>query len=191
MADFVLVAFLVVFGYFGAKKGFVKSLLGILSTLISAIISFLLYRPVAAILYYSPIGDGVKNFIRGIVQNNTGDITSGVLIEKSVETGTSMLIGVMAFVIVIVVSKIVVSAAIRIVNLAAKFPLLRQANSLFGFLTGVFSGILISYIVIGIIGALNTGGSIPVIQNALTNSYLAVGFYENNVLTNLISGIAN
>ena len=40
MADFVLVAFLVVFGYFGAKKGFVKSLLGILSTLISAIISF-------------------------------------------------------------------------------------------------------------------------------------------------------
>ena len=189
MADIVLIIVLVAFGYFGAKKGFIKSLLGLLSTLISYIITFILYRPVAALIYYSPLGDIVKEFIKGLLRDNTGEIASGMILEKSVDTGTVLVTSVIAFVAVIIISKIVVNAVIRIVNLAAKFPLLRQANTLFGFLTGVFGGIIVSYIVIGIIAALNSGGSLSVLQEALTNSYLAVGFYENNLLANL--GITN
>ena len=65
MADLILIAVLAMFTLWGMRKGFISTLLGFASTIISFVLTSVLYKPVALVLYASPLGEIASIHIEG------------------------------------------------------------------------------------------------------------------------------
>lgn len=186
MIDIIFVAIIILTAYIGAKRGLIRTLMGIFATAISAVLSMLLYRPVALILSDSGVGDTVRTYIEKIISENAGNINAS-MIQSTVEASSQLVIDAISFAAVILLSKIIISVVARAMNIVAKFPLIRQANSLLGLVVGVISGVLICYIAVGIVGAAAQYETAENIVRAIENSNIALYFYQNNVITDILS----
>lgn len=188
MADIILILIVAFFTYMGAKRGLVKTLVGAVSTLISLMLSMLLYQPVSQMLYNSSLGDGIRKFVEEFL---TKKLNSGVglfMLEQAIETSTVLVMNVISFISVILAVKLIVIIFANILNITAKLPIIKQANKLLGMAAGALSGILVCYIIIGIIAALGAEGNISLMQESIKNSYFAINMYDNNFIANILSG---
>ena len=55
MADIILILIIAIFAYSGARRGLVKTIFGVASTLLSLVLSIMLYNPVSRMIYNSRI----------------------------------------------------------------------------------------------------------------------------------------
>lgn len=186
MIDIIFVAIIILTAYIGAKRGLIRTLMGVLTTAVSAVLSMVLYRPVALILSDSGVGNALRVYIEKIINENAQNINA-LMIQSTVEASTRLVVDAISFAVVIILSKIIISVVARAMNIVAKFPLIRQANSLLGLVLGVISGILICYISIGILGAAVQYETAENIVRAIENSNIALYFYQNNVITDILS----
>ncbi len=186
MADIIFIAILIIFAYLGAKKGLVKTLVGIASTVLSVILSMLLYNPVSKILYESSFGDSVKESVREFLAGKAEGAAKLLITDAAVETASVLVMNIISFVVVIIASKVLIILLSKILNIAAKFPVIKQANRLLGMLAGIISGILVCYIAIGIIMTLSPEGNVLAIKENIENSYLAVKLYDKNIIYGIL-----
>lgn len=191
MADIVLIVTVAFFTYWGAKRGLIKTLVGTVSTLISLVLSVLLYRPVSQALYNSSAGDSVREFVTGFLAEKMHNGIQPFMLDGAVETATSLVINVISFVLVIIAVKLIVIILANILNIAAKLPVIKQANKLLGMAAGALSGILACYIIAGVIAALDAEGSISLVQESIKNSYLVINMYDNNFIADILSGFTH
>ena len=183
MADIIFAALVLLMAYWGAKRGFIRTLMGLSSTLLSLIISMLLYRPVSIFLSASPLKDTVRTYIEKFVNENV-DAVSAFLLQNSMDTASQIVIDALSFAAVIILAKIIIGIAGRALNVIAKLPVIHQANSLLGLIIGAISGILICYIAVGVIGVTAEHSQISKeIENSMIVSYL----YQNNIITELLT----
>lgn len=186
MADIILVSVIAFFALRGAKRGFARSLVGIISTVLSLVISVLLYKGISGLMYASPIGDAVRGSVEGFLAENTSGAVSFIMNTQSgVDALTMLCVNALSFLIVIIVAKIIVSFIAGAINIAARLPLIKQANSLIGMAIGIISGAVFCYIAIGIIAAM--GATFPNAVKMIEGSVLSVTFYENNLITNILA----
>lgn len=186
MADIILIAVIALFSYIGAKRGLIRTLVGILSTAVSLFVSMALYRPVAMALSNSPVGDYVREYITKLAAEKTGDMLS-IIGNSAIEAPTMLVINIISFAVVVVLTKVIISLVAGIMNVASKLPIIRQANALLGFSAGVISGLLVCYIAIGIIGAFETEESIIAAAQAIKDSLIASSLYEGNIIKEFLS----
>lgn len=186
MADIILIAILIIFAYVGAKRGLIKTLVGIASTVLSVILSMLLYNPVSEILYESSLGDSVKEYVREFLVGKAEGAAKLLITDAAVETASVLMMNIISFVVVIIASKVLIILISKILNIAAKFPVIKQANKLLGMLAGIISGILICYIAIGIIMTLSPEGNALAIKESVENSYLAVKLCDKNMIYGIL-----
>lgn len=183
MADIIFAALIIVMAYIGAKRGFIRTLMGLSSTVLSLIISMLLYRPVSLFLSASPLKDAVRTYIEKFANENADGI-SALLLCSSTEAAVQIVIDAIGFAAVIILAKIIISIVGGMLNVISKLPVIHQANSLLGLAIGAISGALICYIAVGVIGAVAGNSEISkVIENSILVSYL----YENNIITEILS----
>lgn len=186
MVDIVFIAIIVLFAYIGAKRGLIRTLIGLLTTGVSLVLSMMLYKPVSLALANSALGDTVRENIEKFIVENTGSAAS--LIHNGAITASSQIvINAISFVLIVILSKVIISIVVSIVNIASKLPVIRQANSLLGLVIGVISGVVICYIAIGVIGAAETEGSLSNIAQQIKDSIVASSFYYDNVITEILS----
>lgn len=186
MADIILVAVIAVFALRGAKRGFARSVVGILSTVLSIAVGALLYRSVSGIIYSSQIGETVRKGIESFLTENTSGMVSGLInTQGGLDVLTMISVNAISFVVVIVLSKIIVSLIASAVNIASRLPLIKQANSLLGMAVGILSGCVFCYIAAGVLSAM--GANFPNLIKMIEDSVIAILFYENNVITNILS----
>ncbi|MBQ3023102.1 MAG: CvpA family protein [Clostridia bacterium] len=183
MADIVLILILALFAYRGGKKGFVKTLLGIVSTLISLIFSMILYNPISKFLYMSSFGNGVKDYVYEFLVKNTESTSQLLENDVAVESASMLVMNVISFIIVIILAKIFTIILANILNITAKFPIIKQANKLLGMIAGFFSGLLICYIACGVLKTF----SADFIKESILNSLVAIKLYENNIVFSMLS----
>lgn len=189
MADIILIAILIIFAYTGAKRGLIKTLVGIASTVLSLVLSMLLYNPVSKMLSESAFGENVKEYVREFLMAEAEGAAKLLITDAAVDTASLLVMNVISFVVVIVVSKILIIVLSKVLNIAAKLPVIKQANKLLGMVAGVLSGLLVCYIITGIIMALSPEGNILLMKESIENSYLAIKLCDKNFIYGILWSI--
>jgi len=187
MADLILICFIALFAFIGMKRGFIKTIVGLLSTLISLALTLLAYPVVSDLLHKLGVGKAITEIILGVISKNEQmDLSLGIM-EKTAEASSVVVVNVISFIAVIILTKFVLTLLIKSLNIITKLPVIKQANALLGMVAGLLSGILISYTLIGVLAALNDNNVILAIKEHLDSSLIAVLMYRDNAITEVLS----
>ncbi len=190
MADLVLILVLGLFVFVGYKRGFAKTLVGMVSNLVSVIFGILLVKPVAYLIYISPLGKLFSSMAENFLQGKTGGIPEAG-VAAATDAIAMIIASVVSFVLVTIIVKILAIVLANAVNIVAKLPLIRRANAVLGAVVGAVSGFVCIYVAIGVIAVLYEGGAIGdgTIISSVQNSLLCGFIYNNNILLNTVSSI--
>ncbi len=196
MADIIVVLIVVLAAYIGSKRGLMRSLVGIASTFASLILGVLLYHPVSEFLSKSEFGEKITQAVAKYFESNPRAIEpQGIFAvltgSESMNAGASkiasmLLISAISFVLVAVSSKFIIKIAVLILNLGTKLPVIKQANALLGAAVGALSGLVISYVCVGVIASLEPSGTALNLCEMIKESNIACLFYYNNLITNIM-----
>ncbi len=189
MADLILIGFISFYAYIGLKNGFIKSVVNFASTLISLLLTSFLYRPISALLYNTEIGSLAKDFSLELLEEKAGGRMEPVILDKTADAMAVVIVNLIGFIAVIIAIKIALGIITKSLNLVAKLPIIKQANSLLGLLVGLISGVLICYIVIGFIATFGEYDALVTIRQHIEKSVFAVALYDNNKVADLISSL--
>ena len=141
MADIILVVFIALYAYIGLKNGFIKSVVNFASTLLSFLLTSLLYRPVSLLLYNIGLGSIAKEISLNLLEGKSGENMPPALLDKTADAFSVVIVNIISFVLVIIVIKIALGIITKSLNLVAKLPIIRQANSLLGLLIGIVNSL--------------------------------------------------
>ena len=187
MADLILICFIALFAFTGMKRGFIKTIVGLASTLISLALTLLAYPVVSDLLHKLGVGEAITEIIIGVISKNE-QVNLGLgIMEKTAEASSVVVVNVISFIAVIIFAKFILTLLIKSLNIITKLPVIKQANALLGMVMGVLSGILISYTLIGVLAALNDNNVILVVKEHLDSSLIAVLMYRDNAITEVLS----
>lgn len=187
MADLILICFIALFAFSGMKRGFIKTIVGLASTLISLVLTLFAYPAVSDFLHKLGVGEAIKNIIlEMLAKKEQVNLGLGIM-ETTAEASSVIVVNVISFIAVVILTKFVLALLIKSLNIITKLPVIKQANSLLGMIAGLLSGILVSYTLIGVLGALNDNNVILVVKEQLDSSLLAVLMYRDNVITEVLS----
>ena len=199
MADIILILIIVLSAYAGSKRGFIRSLVGMASTIASLFISMVLYNPVSNYIYNSSVGKSIEEAVAKFFEKNPPVdakemptiLSSGAqaITDGATKTGTLIIIGILSFILVAVLSKLVIKVIMVVMNVASKLPIIKQANSLLGAFVGAISGAIICYVFIGVIRTLEESQSIVFITQMIKKSNIAILFYYDNYIANILDAL--
>lgn len=199
MADIILILVIVLSAYTGSKHGFIRSLVGMASTIASLFISMILYNPVSNYMYNSSIGKSIEEAVAKFFEKNPPVETTKIpsllsngaqaITDGATKTVTLIIIGILSFILVAVLSKLVIKVVMIIMNVASKLPIIKQANSLLGAVVGAISGALICYVCIGVIATLEANQSTMLITEMIKKSNIAILFYYDNYIANILGAL--
>lgn len=207
IADFVLIGVIALFVIFGVARGLVKSLFGLGSILLSIILALTLYPVVTEVLQESPVGA----FVQGNVENLLGqkeaatdeaqmpesgetqaplpEVIQGTLEEAAQQTKqvlvvrvTDAALNIISMLIVFILVKIILWIAARVLDLATKLPVIHGCNKLLGGVFGGVSGVLVVYLLLGLLTFTTLLNTTTDFGRTVQNSLLISQMYENNIL---------
>ncbi len=187
MADLILICFITLSAFVGMKRGFIKTIVGLASTLISLALTLLAYPVVSDLLHKLGVGEAITEIILSVISKNE-QVNLGLgIMERTAEASSVVVLNVISFIAVIILTKFVITLLIKSLNIITKLPVIKQANALLGMVVGVLSGILISYTLIGVLAALNDNNVILAVKEHLDSSLIAVLMYRDNAITQVLS----
>ena len=152
----VLILIVVLFTVIGAKKGFFKTIAGLISPLASLVLTILFYKPVAAMLKSTlfasmvtdvklPDFEGAKDVISQVTvmmeylnSNDLGEVSEAIINNVKAEVFSIALAIIGLFVILFIAFKIL----FKVLDIVAKLPLLSTANGLLGAVIGACEGFI-------------------------------------------------
>ena len=198
MADIIVVLVVVIAAYIGSKRGLMRSLVGIASTVASLVLGVILYHPVSKYLASSEFGEKITKAVENYFESNPpieepqGIFsvligTQEAMSEGAAQIASMLLISAISFILVIISSKLIIKLAILILGLSTKLPIIKQANALLGAAVGAISGIIITYVCVGIIAALEPSGTALKLCEMIKDSNIACLFYYDNLITNILA----
>ena len=201
--DVVLVAFIALFTFIGYKQGLVKAAIKILSFFIAIIIAFVLYKPVSNFLIKNT---NIDEKIKGIMvenvkldekeetsdsnivkQNLSNKIIAGTndTIEEVSNSFTVKIIEIGVIIALYIIARIALIFVTKLADLITKIPGIKQINAFGGIIYGFIKGVLLVYIILGIIYLVS-----PMIKSntfkEIDNTIITKEIYNNNVLLKLV-----
>ena len=191
LADICVLAAIVFFVYTGYRAGFMKSLIKIASYVISLLLSFSLYPVVSGALMKTPV---YEKLVEIISDNIKPDAASFGILGNYIDSGISsmsasigtLLVNIIAFVIILVVSKILIRVIGNLLGIFTKLPVIKQFNRLGGGILGGLVGILMLYIVCAVVVLFLPLKPESNVLKEIESSTFASEIYENNVILNLL-----
>ncbi len=201
LADICVIAVVAGFMYMGYKAGFMRSFVKIASYIISIVISFFIYPVISELLIKTPLYAKMIDLINQRYQQqpliDVPTDTFGVLsnyIDRGVQAATSgiaeaiavLLINILAFVIVLILSKLIIRIVGSIFNIFTKLPVIKQFNRLGGTILGGISGVLVLYIACAVLFLFSPLDPHSRIAVEIEQSVFASEIYENNIILNVL-----
>ncbi len=206
MLDLIFVAILLVCILIGVKKGFVKTVMGAVSIVLSIFLGIKMYNPFVSFMMKVPIVadlfDGIKQSFANTVRPIIGEAVAGSLPEQisklispEILSGGSDAIAAAAaeavftvtlIIIFILVIKLGIAMITATLGIATKLPVLKQLNRLLGGGIGFVNGIIFCYIVAAILTIIAAYGGGEWIYGGLGNSLIAKYFIGENIIINMI-----
>ena len=166
--DFILIGIIALFTFIGYKQGLIKVAIKILSFFIAIVIALVLYKPISSlVIKNTTIDDRIKNVIAENVkleekensesnivkQNLSSKIIAGTnnTIEETANAFAVKIIEIGVILILYIIARIVLLFISALTDLIAKLPIIKQINKTGGIIYGFLKGVLIIYIILGII----------------------------------------
>lgn len=199
VVDLIIIVIALLFIFLGYKKGLTGSLIKLLSFVIALILTFMLYKPVANLVMenteiYNNIKTTITNTIGEKEENNKNESNQiSNLIENAAEDVKSELIEETTKTIINVGVAILLYVAIRIILLiislfvsqVTKLPIIKQVDKIGGVAYGALEGIVIIYIILGLISLSSVIWPDNILVEAIIKSTLGNMLYNNNIILNL------
>lgn len=206
IVDIVIVAILLLCTVLGYKRGLIGMAFSIASFLVALIISFILYIPVASFITNNTgLDETIQNAIISNFKeeatttetNNMSDVISNYIEQKTNEVKNAgveaaavslseLSVKAISFIGLYIFAKIILLFFSKIADLIAELPLLKQFNKAGGFLAGIIKGLIIIYIVLGILMLVMPMFANLGIYSAINDSALGSVMFKNNILLKII-----
>lgn len=206
LADALVIGVVVLFVIIGYKAGFMKSLINIVSYIISFILSFLFYPVVSGFLLKTPLYPYLKELInKNYVSESIQMPQEGVfgVLSKYLGNGlesaaegisgsvAQLIIDILAFVLVVILFKIIIKVVGNLLNIFTKLPVIKQFNRFGGMLLGGLAGVVVLYIAFALMVVVAPINADSKMMNEIDKSMFASEMYQNNVVLDFIDGGRN
>lgn len=135
-----------------------------------------------------PIGSILESNILQQVFSGTG-LTS--LSQYFDQTFTNFVLNILSFLLIFLAVKLVVAILIKLTDLLARLPVLKQFNRFFGGVAGLVRGAFVCYLVFSLVPLLLTVVPNEMLVATVENSFFAGIFYKGNIISHVVSGIVS
>lgn len=212
VADFILIGVIALFILAGAARGLVKSLFGLGSIVLSLVLAFALYPAVSDYLREGPVGDfvtvsavrmlgeresaiqegepdedapnqeagkesGLPEFVQGALEN------AGEAVKETASAGiATAALNIISLLAVFIIVRLVLWIAAALLDVVTKLPVIHGCNKLLGAVMGGVSGLLIVYLLLGLLAFTNLLNTTTDIGRTVQSSLLLSQMYENNII---------
>lgn len=199
--DLIVAAIVGLFAVFGYKRGFVRSVVGMLSLAASVLLAWLLYPVVSDLLgtlgvrgaVYEKVQETMATYMGG-----SGNMTflpqflreaaeSGrqEIISTAATAATDIVLNIIAFIVVLIASRLIILIAQKLLIVISHMPIIGLLNRIAGMLFGAAQGVLVVLIVFTVIYATMPIKENSSISNAIENSAIAKKIYNQNPVVNI------
>ena len=195
MVDGIVIVIIGLMAFFGWNSGLVRSFFRLGYYIISIIAAALLYPLISNLLAGSALREFIytKVMLPRMAVDTTGmnlpsfmhgAVTEGInaTSQNLALSATDMAINIICFIIVFLAVRIGLKFLSKILDAAAKLPVLNFINKTGGLALGVISGTLLVYILLAVSTLFMNEG----IYSMISNSIFTISMYNNNPLLKLI-----
>lgn len=202
MADIIVLLIIAAFAVIGVKRGFIRSVVGVLSFAASIALAWILHPVVSELMMSFGIDITLTERIR---ESMLGYVTAGgeftmlpEAVKLAVEAGqlevvnavaksaADMAMNIIAFIGVLILSRVVIWIAIRLLNIMSKLPVINGFNRIAGLLLGLVQGVAVVYIALALIFAFAPVGTNDSINEIMEDSSVAILMYDNNPIVDIL-----
>lgn len=199
IADICVIAVVAVFASIGWKSGFMRTIIKLLAYIVSIAASFILYPILSEFLMKTHLFEALtdlvnKNYVSkgmdgsGLPEFVTKYFGAGLSaaadnVSRSI---AALLINIIAFVVILIASRIILHLAEKLLNAVTHLPLIRHCNRLGGTFFGGIVGIIVLYAVFAVMVLfvpLEKSGNVAA---EIEKSHFASEMYDNNALLKII-----
>lgn len=196
LIDIILLLIIALTTFIGYKRGLIKIAFKFVGFILAIIISILLYKPLANfIINYTTIDDTIEVTVENrlsssnitkeekdnIISNYYSNIKNSSISVVS-EGISKTIINVGCMLLVFIISNIILLFLKFSGDLIAKLPLIKQCNSIGGFIYGLLQGFLLIYTFLAIIAILSPIIDINEFINIINSSVITHIMYNNNII---------
>lgn len=217
LVDLVIISVLISNSYWGYRRGLVSVFFKIIAFIVSLIVVFLLYKPVAnTIITNTKLDETLSEAIRSSLEGTT--LNDGKLLEPTESEFSAtvvemintfvnealekaeidpvgyvsiqlsyFMIRVGTMFVLLVVSRFLLLFVRFAVEIIGNLPFIRMFNKSGGLLYGIIKGFLIVYLILAIFSVFSPLISTWGIIDAIEDSILGYKMYSNNIILNFIA----
>ena len=201
IVDLILIACFILFIFVGYKKGLAGSLIKLCSFVIALILALALYKPVAnAIKDNTQIDENIKSTIvetfgqqeqtqeenmpKDLVQNISSEIENATseAVNNIAQSISDTIINIGAGIVIFIVTRLLLIIVSIFAKQIVKLPIIGLVDKVGGIAYGAVEGIVIIYIVLGLISLSSLIWVDNAVVTAITNSGIGSFLYNNNII---------
>ena len=201
LIDIILLLIISITTFVGYKRGLIKIAFKFISFILAVIISIILYKPISNfVITYTPIDDNLEQTIANrlsssnITKKETDNIISNYYsniknssISMVSEGIAKAIVNVGCILLVFIISNIILLFFKFSGDLIAKLPLIKQCNSIGGFIYGLLQGFLLIYTFLALVAIISPVIDINNFINIINSSIITNIMYNNNIILILFS----
>lgn len=189
--DIIALVFVLIVTFVMMKKGGIKAVVSLIGLVLSVVIASSVYPVLSETVYKTDIpvtiektisetlSEGYDNisweavdampvFIRNAVRTDVDSRADDMVLTLS-EAVTEVVINIMLFILLVIVTKLILAVLVKMLDLVAKLPVIKQFNALTGALCGLGMSLVIVWLVVALLGV--AGAANPTAARAIEGSY--------------------
>lgn len=209
ITDLILIAIVMVFIIIGYVKGLTGSLIKLASFVIAVILALILYKPLSNVVMQKTQIDEkieeaiIQNFSKTENQNEENMPTTLVesinnkiekettetrneIVEKTAKSTTLTIMKVGTAIAIYIVARLILFIVAVLAKGITQLPLIKEADKAGGIAYGLIQGIVMVYVLLGIVSLTSVVWANNPLVEAISQSYIGLILYNNNIILKLI-----
>lgn len=201
MADIILFTIIGLFAVYGFKKGFVNSVVEMVSLVAVAVLAWFLYPIIFDMLvsfgvdmsFADKIGESINVYMNGdeaviLPQEIQNLIEAGKTeaVNSAARGIADTVLRVGTFAAVLITARLCIWTVAKVMNLVVSTPGISFVNRSAGMLIGAIYGIAVIYIILSMVYAASPMNGVYEINKMISQSTIAKIMYENNPIVDFV-----
>lgn len=209
ITDLILIAIVMVFVIIGYVKGLTGSLIKLASFIVAVVLALILYKPLSNVVMQKTQIDEkietaiIQNFSKTENQNEENMPTTLVesinnkiekettdarneIVEKTAKSTTLTIMRVGTAIAIYLAVRLVLFIVSVLAKGITQLPLLKEVDKTGGIAYGLVQGIVMVYVLLGIISLISVVWPNNPVVEAISKSYVGLILYNNNIILKLI-----
>lgn len=209
ITDLILIAIVMVFVIIGYVKGLTGSLIKLASFIVAVVLALILYKPLSNVVMQKTQIDEkietaiIQNFgktenqneenmpttlvesINNKIEKETTDARNEI-VEKTAKSTTLTIMRVGTAIAIYLAVRLVLFIVSVLAKGITQLPLLKEVDKAGGIAYGLVQGIVMVYVLLGIISLISVVWPNNPVVEAISKSYVGLILYNNNIILKLI-----